>query len=200
MKAKKSYKKGGKMTPRTLATAKGSTPDSMSRKNFMEARGRSAEHMRGTAQMAGKDDKPADSLRKRKYKKGGKVSPMKKKEVTGVNAVMASTRGAGIRGSKPVISKVTGTTSSKKGGDSGSSNDYKMRKSLKGTKTDHRGNHTRYVGMKNGGKVVAQGADKTDVRREKKQDKAAARAVKKAKRVGDRNFKRDVKSGKLKKA
>lgn len=49
----------------------------------------------------------------------------------------------------------------------------------------------RYAG---GGKVVAQGADKKDVRREKKQDRMAA----KAKRVGDRNFKRDVKSGKLK--
>lgn len=49
-----------------------------------------------------------------------------------------------------------------------------------------------------GGKVVAQGADKKDVRRERKQDRVAARAVKKAKRVGDRNFKSDVKSGKLK--
>ena len=49
-----------------------------------------------------------------------------------------------------------------------------------------------------GGKVVAQGADKKDVRREKKQDRVAAKAVKKAKRVGDRNFKSDVKSGKLK--
>lgn len=48
-----------------------------------------------------------------------------------------------------------------------------------------------------GAKVVAQGADKKDVRREKKQDRVAARAAKKAKRVGDRNFKRDVKSGKL---
>ena len=56
MKAKKSYKKGGKTTPRTLATAKGKTPDSIARKNFMEARDRSAEHMRGTAQMAGKDE------------------------------------------------------------------------------------------------------------------------------------------------
>ena len=53
---------------------------------------------------------------------------------------------------------------------------------------------------KKGGKVVAQGADKKDVRQEKKQDRVAARAAKKAKRVGDRNFKRDVKSGKLKKA
>jgi len=61
------------MTPRTSSTAKGKTPDSIARKNFMEARGRSAEHMRGTAQMAGKDDKPSDSLRKRKYQKGGKV-------------------------------------------------------------------------------------------------------------------------------
>ena len=53
---------------------------------------------------------------------------------------------------------------------------------------------------KKGGKVVSQGADKKDVRREKKQDRVAARAAAKAKRVGDRNFKRDVKSGKLKKA
>lgn len=57
---------------------------------------------------------------------------------------------------------------------------------------------------KAGGKVVAQGADKKDVRREKKMDrvvaraaKKAARSAKKAKRVGDRNFKRDVKSGRL---
>jgi len=57
---------------------------------------------------------------------------------------------------------------------------------------------------KKDGKVVAQGADKKDVRREKKQDRVTdggylftVRAAKKAKRVGDRNFKRDVKSGKL---
>jgi len=126
VKAKKTYKNGGKITPKTTATAKGGSVDGMARKNFMKARGKAAEHMRGTAQMAGKDDKPAKSLEKREYKKGGKV--------------------------------------------------------------------------------VAPGADKKDVRREKKQDRkkkredrASARAVKKAKRVGDRNFKRDVKSGKLKK-
>jgi len=53
---------------------------------------------------------------------------------------------------------------------------------------------------KKGGEIVAQGADKKDVRAERKQErklKAGARAVKKAKRKGDRNFKRDVKSGKL---
>ena len=119
VKAKKTYKKGGKMKPKTTATARGGSVDGMARKNFMKARNKAAEHMRGSAQMAGKDDKPSDSLRKRKYKKGGKV--------------------------------------------------------------------------------VAQGADKKDVRREKKQDRVAARTAKKAKRVGDRNFKRDVKSGKLKK-
>ena len=102
------------------------------------------------------------------YMGGGKMKKMKKKEVTGVNAIMANTRGSGIRDANPVISKVTGTTSSKKGGNSGSSDEYKMKKTLKGTKTDYKGNHTRYVGMKNGGKVVAQGADKKDVRREKK--------------------------------
>jgi len=69
------------------------------------------------------------------YRDGGKVTPMQKKKVTGVNAVMANTRGSGIRNSKPVISKVTGTTSSNKGGNSGSSNDYKMKKTLKGTET-----------------------------------------------------------------
>lgn len=52
--------------------------------------------------------------------------------------------------------------------------------------------------LKKKDKTVAQGADKKDVRREKKQDRVAARAAAKAKRVGDRNFKRDVKSGKLK--
>ena len=53
---------------------------------------------------------------------------------------------------------------------------------------------------KKGGKVVAQGADKSDVRSERKQDRAkkqAVKALKKAKNKGDRNFKRDVKSGKL---
>jgi len=73
MKAKKTYKKGGKMTPKTTATAKGGSVDGISRKNFMKARGKAAEHMRGTAQMAGKDDKAAKSLEKRKYKTGGKV-------------------------------------------------------------------------------------------------------------------------------
>tara|TARA_R100001463_G_scaffold28337_7_gene64893 strand:+ start:1577 stop:1876 length:300 start_codon:yes stop_codon:yes gene_type:complete len=73
VKAKKTYKKGGKMKPKTTATAKGGSVDGMARKNFMKARGRAAEHMRGSAQMAGKDEKPSDSLRKRKYKKGGKV-------------------------------------------------------------------------------------------------------------------------------
>jgi len=73
VKAKKTYKKGGKMTPKTWATARGGSVDGMARMNFMKARDRAAEHMRGTAQMAGKDDKPAMSLRKRKYKKGGKV-------------------------------------------------------------------------------------------------------------------------------
>lgn len=76
---------------------------------------------------------------------------------------------------------------------------------------------------KGGGKVVAQGADKADLRAERKQErmerkkdrkttkdlkkvrkalvtgaKAGAKAIKKAKRVGDRNFKSDVKSGRLK--
>lgn len=110
---------------------------------------------------------------KKSYEKGGKMKKMKKKKVTGVNAVMAS--GRGITGSKPVLTKVTGTTDSKKGGDSGSSNDYKMRKSLKGTKA--LGKRTRYVGMEKGGKVVAQGADKADLRAERKQ----ARAVKRKK-------------------
>ena len=72
---------------------------------------------------------------RRKYQGGGELTPMKKKQVTGVNANMASTRGSGIGGAKPVISKVTGTTSSNKGGDSGSSDDYKMRKNIQGTKT-----------------------------------------------------------------
>lgn len=119
VKAKKTYKNGGKITPKTTATAKGGSVDGMARKNFMKARGKAAEHMRGTAQMAGKDDKPAKSLEKREYKKGGKI--------------------------------------------------------------------------------VAQGADKKDVRREKKQERKEAKAVKREKRAGDRNFKRDVKSGKLKK-
>ena len=57
----------------------------------------------------------------------------------------------------------------------------------------------RGVGRK-GKKVVAQGADKADVRSENKQNRLVTRAAKKAKRVGDRNFRRDVKSGKLKKA
>jgi len=84
VKAKKTYKAGGKvtkkekfpakkMTSKTTDTAKGGSVDGMARENFMKARGRAAEHMRGSAQMAGKDDKPSDSLKNRKYKKGGKV-------------------------------------------------------------------------------------------------------------------------------
>ena len=85
------------------------------------------------------------------YMEGGKMQKMKKKEVTGVNAVMANTRG--IRGSGPLSTKAVGTASSKKGANSGSSDEYKMMKTLKGTKTDRKGKLTRYVGMKNGGKM-----------------------------------------------
>ena len=84
VKAKKTYKAGGKvtkkkkfpakkMTPKTTNTARGGSVDGMARKNFMEARESAAEHMRGTLQAGGSDGKAANSLKKRKYKRGGKV-------------------------------------------------------------------------------------------------------------------------------
>jgi hypothetical protein len=52
----------------------------------------------------------------------------------------------------------------------------------------------KYVG---GGKVVAQGADKKDVRSEKKQDRAKARATRKTRNKNYRRLKKDIRTGKL---
>lgn len=76
MKAVKKYNAGGK----GLKKLERRSIDAKSRSNFMAARGRAAEHMRGSAQMARQDDKPSDTLRKRKYKKGGKLNLKRKRK------------------------------------------------------------------------------------------------------------------------
>ena len=98
----------------------------------------------------------ADVLKGRKvFEEGGKMTPMQKKKVTGVNQNVARYKGKSI-------SRASGTTSSKKGGKT------TMRPST--IPTDGKGN----LKMKNGGKVTARKAKRTE-RQAGKEDRFAAR-------------------------
>jgi hypothetical protein len=124
----------------------------------------------------------------KKYNKGGKMTPMQKKVVKRVHTSRMSKKNEDYRKAldageaMPPFAGGKPKSMTDKQDKRAAKKEMEKKKALKYNK---------------GGKVVAQGADKKDVRREKKQDRVAARAAKKAKRVGDRNFKRDVKSGKL---
>mgnify|MGYP003139361682 CR=1 FL=1 len=138
----------------------------------------------------------ADILKGRKvFEEGGKMKKMKKKEVTGVNALTANSRG--IRGAGPLYTKAVGTTSSKKGGSTTTNDEFKMRKKPHGTykiggetKMTHRKDVLdKALGkgltkkqkkrrgpapMEKGGKITARKAKRTE-RQAGKEDRFAAR-------------------------